>query len=120
MRIHWLLAALGLALLMAAMHFYALANHLYWYYRWLDTPMHILGGAMMGAVLVGLLLRFRPYSYLFGVALGAIGWEIFEYVFGLSTGQPNYIWDTLHDVLNDALGALVVYCIARYTLWRSR
>ena len=120
MRLRWLLIALGLALVLLGIHLYALDNHLYWHYRWLDTPVHILAGAMMGAAVVGVVLKFRPYSYLFAIAVGALGWELFENVFGISTGQPNYVWDTLHDILNDALGAVALYVLARFTIWRSR
>ncbi len=120
MRLRWLLSAFGLATLLLAVHLYALQYYLYWYYRWLDTPIHILAGAMMGAAVIGVLLKFRPYSYLLAIAIGSLGWEWFEYLFGLSTGQPNYIWDTLHDILNDGLGAASIYILARYTVWRSR
>jgi hypothetical protein len=120
MRLHWLLIALGLSAVLLIVHLYALEHHLYFYYRWFDTPMHILAGAMMGAAVIGVLLRFRPYSYMLAIAIGAIGWEVFEYAFGLSTGQPDYVWDTLHDILNDVLGAVAIYIIARYTVWRSR
>jgi len=120
MRLHWLLGALALSLLLLGIHLYALDHYLYWYYRWLDTPVHILGGAMMGAAVVGVLRRFRPYSYVLAIAVGALGWELFEYYFGISTGQPNYVWDTAHDILNDTLGATALYILARYTVWRSR
>lgn len=119
MRLPWLLVALALSFVLAGANLYALDNYLYWQYRWLDTPMHILAGIVMGAAVIGVLRKFRPYSYLVFIAVGAIGWEVFEYVFSLSTGQPNYVWDTLHDVLNDALGAILVYIIARFTIWRS-
>jgi uncharacterized membrane protein YeaQ/YmgE (transglycosylase-associated protein family) len=120
MRLRWLITAFLLSLLLAGLHFYALANHLYWYYRWFDTPMHLIAGVMIGTIAVGILLRFRPYSYMGFIALGAIGWEVFEYSFGLSTGQPNYVWDTLHDILNDVIGGVIVYVIARFTIWRSQ
>jgi hypothetical protein len=90
MRLRWLLIALALSLVLLGIHLYALDNHLYWYYRWLDTPVHIIAGAMMGAAVVGVLLKFRPYSYMIAIAFGSIGWEAFEYI------------------------------IARYTIWRSR
>lgn len=120
MRLRWLLIALGLSLVLLGMHLYAIEHYLYWYYRWLDTPMHILAGAMMGAAVVGVLLRFRPYAYIAAIIVGALGWEYFEYIFKISTGQPDYVWDTIHDILNDVLGATVMYIIARFTVWRSR
>jgi hypothetical protein len=119
MRLRWLFIALGLAALLLAIHLYALEHFLYWYYRWLDTPMHILAGAMMGAAVIGVLLKFRPYSYIVAILVGALGWELFEYIFGISTGQPDYVLDTFHDILNDFAGAIIIYIIARYTVWRS-
>ncbi|KND49989.1 MAG: putative membrane protein (4 TMH) [Parcubacteria bacterium C7867-008] len=119
MRLRWLLGTLLLALILLGVHLYALQNYLYWYYRWLDTPVHILGGTMMGAFIVGVFIKYRPYTYLLGIALGAIGWELFEYYFGISTGQTRYVWDTLHDILNDVIGAVALYVLARFTIWRS-
>ena len=120
MRLRWLLIALALSVMLLGIHLYALAHFWYWHYRWLDTPMHILAGMMMGAAIVGVLLRFRPRVYVLAIILGALGWELFEYVFGISTGQPDYVWDTIHDILNDFLGAIILYVLARYTVWRSR
>ena len=120
MRLTWLLLALVLAALMLGVHLYALDNYLYWYYRWLDIPMHVLGGAVMAAAVIGVLRSFRPITFVLVIAAGAIGWEVFEYLFHISTGQPDYLWDTLHDIVNDAFGALVVYVVARYSVWRSR
>jgi hypothetical protein len=119
MRLRWLLIAFVLALVLLGVHLYALDNFLYWYYRWLDTPMHILAGAMMGAAIIGVLLKFRPYAYIGAILVGALGWELFEYHFGISTGQPDYVLDTFHDVLNDLVGAIIMYLIARFTVWRS-
>lgn len=120
MRLRWLLIALALAVVLLGIHLVALQYYLYWYYRWLDTPMHILAGAMMGAATIGVLLKFRPYAYIAVIVIGALGWEAFEYHFGISTGQPHYALDTFHDILNDFLGAIIMYLIARYTVWRSR
>ncbi len=119
MRLPWLLTALVASAVLAGLHFNALAHFWYWKYRWLDTPMHLLGGAVLAIFAVALLRSFRPFTFLALMALAAVGWEVFEYVFGISTGQPNYLLDTVHDILNDAIGASFVYVVARFTVWRS-
>ena len=119
MRLSWLLAALVLCAILAGLHIYGLAHFWYWRYRWFDTPMHILAGVITGVLIVSYFKSFRPITFLVIVAVVALGWELFEYIFKISTGQPNYIWDTSHDILNDALGAIAVYIVARFTVWRS-
>ncbi len=119
MRLPWLFAALLTSLVLTIVNMVALQNSWYWQYRWIDTPMHLLGGAVIALFLVGLLKNFRPYVFILGIAVTAIGWEIFEYVFHISTNQPHYFLDTSHDVLNDVIGACFVYIIARLSVWRS-
>ncbi|MDB5265098.1 MAG: putative rane protein [Parcubacteria group bacterium] len=118
-RLPWLLVTLMLSTALSALNIFALAGHWYWTYRWFDTPMHMLGGATSAAFIVALAGRFRPFLFLAAIAAVAIGWEIFEWQFGLSREQPNYVFDTLHDILNDVIGAALIYTLARYTLWRS-
>jgi uncharacterized membrane protein YccC len=36
-------------------------------------------------------------------------WEIFEYTSGLTSGEPGYWFDTLKDLGDDILGALVAW-----------
>lgn len=120
MQFRWLLAALFLTGLLAALHFWALADFLYWKYRWFDTPMHLLGGIAIGTSTVALLPSYRPLSYLAIIAVAAVSWELFEYFAGIAVFPGvNYQWDTAHDLLNDAIGATLVYGVARYTLWRT-
>jgi hypothetical protein len=115
----WLIAALLTTGLLAALHFYALEHFLYWRYRWFDTPMHMLGGAAIGVFAVALLKRYRPFVYLGIIIAAAVAWEVYEYYFGLAVlPGTNYAWDTAHDILNDALGAVLVYVIARLTIWK--
>ena len=117
MRTRWLLATLALSVAIAAIHLYASENFWYWRYRWFDTPMHVLGGITIGALVVFLLGKDRPSTYIIIVAAIAIGWEIFEYAFGL-THETGYALDTIHDLANDAVGAGFIYFIARSTIWR--
>ncbi len=119
MNMRWLLATLVLASVLAALHLYALHNYLYWHYRWFDIPMHILGGAMVGASFFAVVPYRSRTLYIAGILFVALGWEVFEYVFRISTGQPQYYFDTAHDVFNDGVGAFISYVFARKTIWRS-
>ncbi|MBU6323586.1 MAG: hypothetical protein KGI41_03795 [Patescibacteria group bacterium] len=116
-RLRWLFAALSLAALLAGLEGWAVADHLYWRYVWSDTVMHFLGGMMSGSLAVGLLRTFRPLRFILVVAVIAFGWEAYE----IAIGTPhalNYAFDTSLDLLMDALGALLIYAIARRTIWR--
>jgi hypothetical protein len=119
MRLLWLAAALVLAALLALFEREALEYFIYWRYPWSDTFMHLLGGAAIGALAAGLLThQFRPWRYLGLIALACIGWEVFEYLIGASSPK-GFVLDTSSDLLFDAIGAAIVYAIARFSLWRS-
>lgn len=120
MNLRWLLAALVSAIILAVLHIWAIVNFEYWKYRWFDTPMHILGGATIGLIAIGILgSRWQPWRYLLLIALAAFAWELFEAVAGIAVVPGvDYVWDTAHDVLNDAIGAVAVYFIARHTVWK--
>jgi len=117
MNMTWLLAALGLCIILLGVHLEALTHYWYWVYPNFDIPMHILGGAALGAFLIALgFRRFWIYALLMvGIV---VGWEVFEYIGGLSTHQPHYWRDTIDDMFNGLVGSAVIYGIQKY-LWRS-
>lgn len=119
MRLSWLLAALLLASLLAALQWWAVSDFLYWRYEWFDIPMHYLGGIVIASFLVPLIPRGRRFTLLFAALTLFIGWEVFEYIFGLPR-EANYPLDTAEDLLLDVLGALTAYTLARNTIWRSK
>jgi len=118
MRLAWLLSALIFALLLAVSEFYALSHFLYWKIRWIDTPMHLLGGVTLGLLLAPLVWE-RRVLYVLGVSLLFIAWEVFEFTIDVPQQQGSYLIDTAHDLINDALGAGLIYLIARKTVWQS-
>lgn len=118
MRVSWLLAALLLSAALAALNLYGLHHYLYWRYEWFDVFMHFLGGLAIGAFLVGFLVRCRPLLYLVLFYALVVGWEVFEYLFGIPRAS-NYAFDTALDLLMDTFGAAVAYGAARFSLWRS-
>jgi hypothetical protein len=120
MRLRWLLTTLVLATILAGVHVWAQLNFIYWKVRWFDTPMHVLGGITLATFFVAL-IYLPPRPKLLVTLLGAtfIGWEVFEFLAKLP--QPaGYLLDTIHDMVNDSIGATLVFLIARDTLWRSK
>jgi VanZ family protein len=117
LRLFFLLGALVCSAILAYANAIAIAEYLYWKYVWFDILMHFLGGFVLGLFAVGLLDKFRPVLFFGFVTALCIGWEVFEYYFGLPR-EANYAFDTALDLLMDALGALIAYMIARLTIWR--
>lgn len=111
--------AIAVAVFVASLHLFALAHSLYWTYRWLDTPMHILAGLVIGiAISLPLLGRgFRGTGALLTVVgcvlfIGGV-WEIIEYEAGISSLEPTFVRDTFKDFINDIIGALAGFIIVR-------
>lgn len=108
-----LYTALILTALLLALHLYALSTSFYWYHRWFDIPMHILAGASIGAFLLAFFTVRRAFLY-FLLMLGVgVGWEIFENVNHISTGQHGYWIDTIKDIIDDMIGATITFYIAK-------
>ena len=120
MRRPWLFGALLLSILLLTLHLLALAHYWYWVYWWFDVMMHLLGGVTLGVFFVALSRTPRPLLYLVLTAVCFVGWEVIEYVGGISRNEPNFTFDTAHDLLDDVLGATAVYALARFSVWRSR
>ena len=80
--------------------------------------MHYLGGITLAVFSAALLMHHRPRAFVGLLVVLFIGWEIFEYVFGIQR-ESNYPLDTVIDLVMDTLGALTVYVIGRLTVWRS-
>lgn len=118
LRLQFLLGALALSLLLALLNAWALSEYLYWRYIWFDVPMHVLGGLALAAFAVGFLKDFKPRLFLLIITVLIIGWELFELSFGLPR-EDNYLFDTALDLLMGALGASVIYMLARTTLWKQ-
>lgn len=119
-RIFWIITALVLALMVLSADHYAQLNYLYWRYPWSDAPIHLLGGLAVGCFAIGVFTRFRPLLYSVFALLLFVGWEFFEYSIGAThVTDRHFTLDTSFDLLMDVLGALIVYVIARYTLWAS-
>jgi len=119
-RIYWLLVSFLITLLVGYGEYLGVKAYFFYRFWWYDIPMHILAGAAVGTFFVGFVPRRMRIGFLLFVAAIAIGWEVFEYFSGISYPEPNYILDTSHDLLDDAVGATVAYITARLSIWRSK
>jgi hypothetical protein len=123
-------AIVGMVLLVA--HSVAQYGFLYWTYRWIDIPMHFLGGVWVALLSVYVLLHTawgrghlpqvaqRPFwiAVAGALVLGLL-WEWYEIVFKFFNWgwfPDSYALDTLLDVVMDVLGGVLVgwgYMFAR-------
>jgi len=122
--------SIGVALLytLAVLHVLAERNAWYWTYRWFDVPMHILGGAWAGLVVLWAFLYTQrgramlpetaprralgPRGFAF-LLLFFLAWEAYEFGMAHITGVPlprNWAGDTALDILSGmAGGALALW-----------
>lgn len=112
--IFWLLIWTGTTFLVSE-YIFVPAN-LYYELPWLDIPMHILGGFLIGSLSVNL-LKIQDKSKLISrthviayVLCVAIIWEASEYFKGVVDYTT---WfgrlDTVKDLVNGTIGALLAY-----------
>ena len=118
MRIWWLVLALVLSVLLFTANYIAMVDYLYWRFVWIDVPIHFFGGLTIGVFVAAFLNAWRPRLFTLLITSALVGWELFEYFFGIPR-EANYVFDTALDVLMGTLGAVVVYLYARISLWRS-
>src|SRR3989344_7192631 len=101
-----LIISLLTILLIAIFHFFSLRYSWYWTYRWLDIPVHIIGGFWVSLTVLWISLKIKHIDNIFGykkkallVMLGSvlilgIFWEIFELIFKItSINNAGYFQD---------------------------
>jgi hypothetical protein len=103
--------ALAFAGFVILLHKIAHELYLYWTYRWVDIPMHILGGIMAG-LFTFVFLRITRLSentrnLIIGVLLVGIGWEILELLYKVDALSTRYWIDTVKDLIDDTIGGLI-------------
>ena len=95
---------------------------LYDRWRWLDIPMHLLGGVVAAWSCHRFYKKIkneinikplfaRLWLYVGTTAIIGILWEVYEFLFHVVTRiitQPS-VGDTVHDLVNDLIGA-VLFC----------
>lgn len=96
---------------------------LFFTWPWLDVPMHILGGFVVG---LGIFLAYsknhtEPLTGLplLGLVVGGalvvgIGWELFEIIFAL-TSDTGLTYNSLKDLTMDVVGGVLVIALIHYS-----
>lgn len=106
---------LALIFLLGLIDIYANVNFLYWQYRWLDNPVHILGGMWVAAAFMWITYVFgkpevRLLPVLGAVLCAGIAWEVYEFVFNVSYYEGTHLlFDTAKDLLMDLFGGIVAW-----------
>jgi hypothetical protein len=111
-------SALYLLMIFALSYFVFEPANLYYELKWLDIPMHIMGGFGVVSLVAAILTYFgKPVSYLqvfiaYTIAAGA--WELYEYIHDFVDYQIWNGWfDTTKDYLDGLLGASLAYLLIR-------
>jgi len=116
--------AFGLVVLLAVVHFIAVTFYFYWIFWWFDNLSHFLAGFSLGffslyifyeSGLLGNKLSLPQIIFLSFISVMVLGgvWEIFEYLNGLTESTEEYSLDVIHDLLADALGAILALLVAK-------
>ena len=109
-----------LIFMIGIMNAVALRYHLFYTYRWLDIPMHLLGGLWVSLFVLWYHFVFRHHKVrirgkrdAFTFALSAtfaiaLGWELFEYAVNAYIVPGRYdMMDTFKDLLMGMTGAVI-------------
>ena len=115
-----LLISIITIILIGIFHFLALKYSWYWSFRWIDIPMHIIGGFWVSITVLWVSLKIGHIESINGykkkallVILGsvlivAIFWELFELIFKITSLHDIGYWkDSLCDILNTFIGGVV-------------
>jgi hypothetical protein len=119
-----LAAICSLSIMLLILHVAAEIYFFYWTYWWYDIMMHGLGGLVIGALILWILIyefsslaQFIPLRF-FGTTLLVlcigIVWEVFEYSIGSQQYEvfDSYMLDTIMDVAMGVCGALLAFFIS--------
>lgn len=114
----WLTTAFFLSVTLLVLHLYALQYHLYWVHRWFDIPMHIIGGAAIGAFIFAFGTGRRTFTFFFLLLVVFLVWKSIEHFGHISYEHP-YDWlGNFKDLVTSFIGAFVPFVLGRKTSWR--
>lgn len=112
--------------LLSSLHWYALLQHLYFFYPALDIFMHLFGGFTIGlCAIVAMSFFFQKLQFkvvgalvfLFVLSSGAL-WEVFELYLNFEFNLENFsLQDTAADLVNDLIGGMVAFYVAYKKQW---
>lgn len=102
----------------AVSHFIFDPSYLYYELKWLDIPMHIMGGFGVASLTAAILsYADKPVSFknlFIAYSVVALGWELYEYANDILThGEQNALLDSASDYINGLLGTFVAYLFIR-------
>jgi hypothetical protein len=103
-------------LVFAVTHGIAEWLRLYWYYPWLDIPMHLLGGVVVMLMLASLRSMGTPLRHLTRVGsvvvLSAVlvCWELFG-IYRYGGLKPDFWGDTILDLVFGVVGLMAGYML---------
>jgi hypothetical protein len=89
-------------------------TYLYYELKWLDIPMHVLGGfgvaSLAHAILSYLKKPVSFWSIVVSYTAIAVAWELYEYSRDVMTGNTWNGWlDTIADYVNGGIGAFIAH-----------
>ena len=104
--------------LLAVFHGFFTISWLYWYYDWLDIPMHFTGAFLLMATwfyfstktIFSNLTKKPIFHPIFLLILIIIAWEVFQLLLGKPI-SANYVNDTRTDLVVGLIGGLVGYIL---------
>ena len=111
-------SALYLLMIFALSHFVFEPANLYYELKWLDIPMHIMGGFGIASIVAAILSHNeKPVSFVFlfvTYMVVALMWEVYEYLQGLVDYNTALGWtDTIKDYINGLIGTSLAYLFIR-------
>jgi len=122
----------GLFIFILCVHTLAVINNWYWTVRWIDIPLHFLGGLWLGIIFLHFImpkLEITSHKLLismilvvgFSVLVGVF-WEFFEFLFDVFIARGGHfppaqqgLADTMKDLFFDLSGGLAAFIINRFT-----
>ncbi len=113
-----LTSALYLLAIFSVSHFIFDPTHLYYELKWLDIPMHIMGGFGVASLTAAVFSYIeKPVSFwkvFFVYSAVALSWEVYEYVHDLVTYMDWNGWfDTIKDYIDGIIGMSIAYLFVR-------
>lgn len=108
------ISSLYLLVLFSLSYFIFDPAHLYYELKWLDIPMHILGGFGVASLVSALYSYFgkpiSPWKIFIAYTFAAVAWELYEYVHDVVIGREWNGWfDTIKDYIDGGIGAAISY-----------
>jgi hypothetical protein len=108
------LVTISVLVLILVLHLFGMYEHLYISYWYYDIILHILGG--IGIALSALYIFKNPKYIVMITIIAGLSWELFEVYYNIAgspVGTFAYRIDTIKDLINDTLGATIVWITTR-------